>query len=144
MSHYSKEDFQLTQSVGFLLNRARNTLLMEMDAALKDLDITGQQAAVLLSIPRGAATPHELSKLLGIDTGLMTRMVDKLEVRGLLTRNRSLEDRRMVNLTLTKEGQEVAERVPAIAPKVLNQRLRHFSKEEFAEFRRLLVKFIDA
>lgn len=144
MSHYSKEDFQLTQSVGFLLNRARNTLLMEMDAALKDLDITGQQAAVLLSIPRGAATPHELSKLLGIDTGLMTRMVDKLEVRGLLTRNRSLEDRRMVNLTLTKEGQEVAERVPEIAPKVLNQRLRHFSKEEFAEFRRLLVKFIDA
>lgn len=144
MSHYSKEDFQLTQSVGFLLNRARNTLLMEMDAALKDLDITGQQAAVLLSIPRGAATPHELSKLLGIDTGLMTRMVDKLEVRGLLTRNRSLEDRRMVNLALTKEGQEVAERVPEIAPKVLNQRLRHFSKEEFAEFRRLLVKFIDA
>ncbi|MNT49568.1 hypothetical protein D3C72_1864310 [compost metagenome] len=43
MDHYSKENFPLTQSVGSLLNRARNTVLMEMDAALKDLDITSHR-----------------------------------------------------------------------------------------------------
>jgi len=145
MDHYSKENFQLTQSIGFFLNRARNTLLMEMDAALKDLDITGQQMGILLSLTQGVATtPFELSKLLGIDTGLMTRMLDKLEARGLLSRSRSLDDRRVVNLTLTGKGEEVAERAPEIAPKVLNQRLRNFSHEEFVEFRRLLAKFADA
>lgn len=145
MDHYSKENFRITQSVGFFLNRARNTLLMEMDAALKDLDITGQQMGILLSLTQGVATtPFELSKVLGIDTGLMTRMLDKLETKGLLSRSRSLDDRRVVNLTLTEKGQEVAERAPVVAPKVLNQRLRHFSKEEFEEFLRLLAKFADA
>ena len=47
MDHYSKENFHLTQSVGFFLNRARNTLLMEMDAALTELDITGQQMGIV-------------------------------------------------------------------------------------------------
>jgi len=145
MNHYTKEDFHLTQSVGFFLNRARNTLLMEMDTALQELGITGQQMGILLSLTRGvAATPFELSKLLCIDTGLMTRMLDKLEARGLLSRSRSLDDRRVVNLTLTDSGQQAAERIPDIAPKVLNQRLGNFSREEFVEFRRLLAKFADA
>ena len=145
MDHYTKDNFQLTQSVGFFLNRARNTLLNEMDAALKELDITGQQMGILLSLTRGvAATPFELSKLLGIDTGLMTRMLDKLEARGLLQRSRCAEDRRVVNLALTKKGQAVAERIPEVAPAVLNHRLRHFTKAEFVEFRRLLAKFADA
>jgi len=145
MDHYTKENFQLTNSVGFFLNRARNTLLMEMDAALKDLDITGQQMGILFSLMHGAAaTPFELSKLLGIDTGLMTRMLDKLEAKGLLSRSRSLDDRRVVNLILTKKGQEVAGRMPEVAPTVLNQRLKNFSAEEFSEFRRLLAKFADA
>ncbi|MGY2488491.1 MarR family winged helix-turn-helix transcriptional regulator [Cupriavidus sp. CP313] len=145
MDHYTKENYELTQSVGFLLNRARNTVLMEMDAALQELDITGQQMGILLSLTRGvAATPYELSKLLGIDTGLMTRMLDKLEAKGLLARSRSADDRRVVNLTLTTTGQEVAERIPEVVPKVLNRRLKHFSNEEFAEFRRLLTKFADA
>lgn len=145
MNHYTKEDFHLTESVGFFLNRARNTLLIEMDAALQDLGITGQQMGILLLLTRGvAATPFELSRLLCIDTGLMTRMLDKLEAKGLLSRSRSLDDRRVVNLTLTDSGQQAAERVPEIAPKVLNQRLKAFSKEEFVEFRRLLAKFADA
>ncbi len=110
MDHYTPESFRLTQSVGFAINKARNLLVTEMDAALKELDITSQQMGILLSLRSGVATtPFELSKLLGIDTGLMTRMLDKLETKGLLERSRSIEDRRVVNLTLTKEGEAVAE-----------------------------------
>lgn len=86
MKHYTKGTFNLTESVGFYLNKARNLVLMEMDAALKELDITTQQMGILLSLSRGmATTPFELSKLLVIDTGLMTRILDKLEHKGLLT-----------------------------------------------------------
>lgn len=55
-----------------------------------------------------AATPFELSKLLGIDTGLMTRTLNKLESKDLLRRSRNLEDRRVVNLALTAKGEGVA------------------------------------
>jgi len=143
MNHYTPDNFSLTLSVGFSINKARNLLINEMDAALKDLDITSQQMGILLSMRRGVATtPFELSRLLGIDTGLMTRMLDKLEIKGLLERSRSIEDRRVVNLKLTDEGEAIAERLPEIAPEVLNRRLKKFTKAEFEELRRLLNKFL--
>ncbi|MGF6598731.1 DNA-binding MarR family transcriptional regulator [Paraburkholderia sp. GAS448] len=143
MEHYTKNSFSLTQSVGFAINKARNVLVTEMDAALKDLDITSQQMGILLSLTSGiATTPFELSKLLGIDTGLMTRMLDKLETKGLLERSRSLEDRRVVNLKLTEKGEEVASQLPEVAPGVLNNRLKDFSRAEFKELQRLLTKFL--
>ena len=145
MKHYSKDKFNLEQSIGFLLNKARNLMVMEMDLALKELEISSQQMGILLSLTRGvAATPFELSKLLGIDTGLMTRMLDKLESKGLLQRARSLEDRRVVNLTLTEKGEKVAGRIPEIAPAVLNARLESFTAQEFQDLRRLLRKFSEA
>ena len=143
MNHYSKDNFRLTQSIGFMINKARNILIVEMDAALKELDISSQQMGILLSLTLDlAATPFELSKVLGIDTGLMTRMLDKLEAKELLQRSRSLEDRRVVNLALTEKGEEVAAQIPEIAPDVLNAHLKNFSKTEFEELRRLLRKFL--
>jgi DNA-binding MarR family transcriptional regulator len=144
MNHYSKENYRPTQSIGFLINKARNVLTVEMDAALKVLDISSQQMGILMSLTLGlAATPFELSKVLGIDTGLMTRMLDKLEAKGLLERSRSLEDRRVVNLALTEKGEKVAGQIPDIAPDVLNARLKKFNKAEFEDLRRLLRKFLD-
>lgn len=144
MEHYTPKNFMLTESVGFSLTRARNLIASEMDAALKQLDITSPQMGILLSIRKGdAATPFELSKLLGVDTGLMTRLLDKLEEKGLVERSRSVADRRVVNLALTKEGLAVAAQIPEIAPKVLNARLRKFTKAEFNELCRLLRKFTD-
>jgi DNA-binding MarR family transcriptional regulator len=144
MNHYNKQNYLPTQSIGFFINKARNILTVEMDAALKDLDISSQQMGILMSLKLGlAATPFELSKALGIDTGLMTRMLDKLEAKDLLHRSRSLEDRRVVDLALTKKGEAVAEQIPEVAPAVLNAHLKKFSKVEFEELRRLLRKFLD-
>jgi DNA-binding MarR family transcriptional regulator len=143
MTHYTTERFSLTQSVGFILTKARNTIIAEMDAALKELDITTLQMGVLLSMQRGlASTPSEVSKVLTVNTGLMTRVLDKLEAKGLLQRSHCSDDRRVVNLLLTKKGQEVATEIPKIAPQVLNARLNKFTKAEFEELCRLLQKFI--
>jgi DNA-binding MarR family transcriptional regulator len=143
MKHYTAESFPLTQSVGFMLTKARNLITAEMDAALKDLDITSPQMGILLAMKRGqASTPFELSKMLSVDTGLMTRMLDKLEGKRLLERSRSADDRRVVNLVLTKKGLEVAAEIPKIAPEVLNARLKKFTKAEFEELCRLLQKFV--
>lgn len=145
MTYYTKDNFNPTTSVGFALNKARNVLLSEMDLVLKDLDISAQHMGIILSMARNAAsTPFELSKLLEIDTGLMTRMLDKLEKQDILARTRSVEDRRMVNLQLTEKGRYIAAEIPKRAPEVLNKRLENFSNEEFLEFRRLLQKFLGA
>ncbi|PTR33879.1 DNA-binding MarR family transcriptional regulator [Luteibacter sp. OK325] len=143
MDHYTRKNFVHTQSIGFLLARARNLLASDIDAALKDLDISSQQMGIIVSLSKGtASTPFELSKLLGIDTGLMTRMLDKLEEKGLLERSRDDKDRRVVNLTLTRAGTRVADAIPDIVPPVLNAHLKSFTRAEFEELRRLLGKFL--
>ncbi|MFC3653182.1 MarR family winged helix-turn-helix transcriptional regulator [Dyella humi] len=145
MEHYTKKNFLTTQSIGYMLTKARNMVIADMDAALTPLDITSQQMGVILWLSRGiAATPFEMSKHLSIDTGLMTRMLDKLEANGLLKRSRSNTDRRVVDLKLTRKGEAAAAEIPDIALPVLNGRLRNFSKAEFEELQRLLGKFIDA
>lgn len=142
MKHYTARNFRLTESVGFALVRARNLVTAEMDAALKHLDINSQQMGILLSLSSGLAnTPFELSRVLGIDTGLMTRMLDKLEAKGLLERSRDADDRRVINLKLTQKGKGIAAQIPEIAPHVLNARLQEFTKAEFEELARLLRKF---
>ena len=135
----------MTQSIGFMLTKARNLVAADMDAALKPIDITSQQMGIVLWLSRGiAATPFEMSRHLSIDTGLMTRMLDKLEAKGLLKRTRSNTDRRVFDLKLTNKGEAVAAEIPDIALPVLNGRVKSFSKAEFKELLRLLGKFIDA
>ncbi|WP_158903722.1 MarR family winged helix-turn-helix transcriptional regulator [Burkholderia sp. L27(2015)] len=145
MEHYTRETFLSKESIGLSLNKARNMLLAKMDAALKEEGVTSQQMGIVLTMSRGAAsTPFELSKLLGIDTGLMTRMLDKLEKQGLLARVRSVEDRRVVNLHLTETGVALGTRIPDIALNVLNPLFRNFSGQEFEELHRLLNKMVEA
>lgn len=145
MEHYTKKTFSMTQSIGFMLTKARNLVAADMDAALKPIAITSQQMGIVLWLSRGiAATPFEMSRHLSIDTGLMTRMLDKLEAKGLLKRTRSNTDRRVFDLKLTNKGEAVAAEIPDIALPVLNGRVKSFSKAEFKELLRLLGKFIDA
>ncbi|HTR06050.1 MAG TPA: MarR family transcriptional regulator [Paraburkholderia sp.] len=142
MEHYTPESFMVTESVGFALSKALNLMASEMDAALKPLDMTSAQMGILLLVRAGVAhSPFELSKQLSIDTGLMTRLIDKLENKGWVGRSRSVDDRRVVNLALTKEGEAIAGQIPEIAPRVLNARLHKFSTVEFEELGRLLRKF---
>jgi DNA-binding MarR family transcriptional regulator len=143
MSHYSKADFHLTDSVGFAISKARNLMAMHMDAAVKGLNVRAHHVGILLSLLQGIdTTPAALSRHLGVDTGLMSRTLDKLETRGLLTRSRSTGDRRVVNVELTKAGRDVALRIAEIVPDVLNARLEGFTRDEFNELRRLLGKFL--
>ena len=51
-----------------------------------------------------ATTLAELSRELQIDAGALTRTLDRLEAKGLCRRERSTEDRRVVNLALTDES----------------------------------------
>jgi DNA-binding MarR family transcriptional regulator len=61
----------------------------------------------------------------------MTRLLDRMEKKNLLKRVRSTEDRRVVMVELTPEGQAAAALVPAVLSEVLNAHLAGFSKTEW-------------
>ena len=144
MSHYSRDNFHFSDNIGCSIVKARNLVTTKMDAAVKRLNVRAQDVGIFMVLLRGGdTTAATLSRHLGIDTGLMTRNLDRLERLGLVTRSRSLDDRRVVNLELTEVGLDVAQRVAEIAPDVLNARLSRFTKAEFDELRRLIGKFLN-
>ncbi|KAA1003688.1 MarR family transcriptional regulator [Paraburkholderia panacisoli] len=144
MSHYSEDSFLPVQHILFALSKARNLLTAEMDVALAGTGVSSSHVGELLLLALGdARSSAELSRLLGINSGFVTRVVDRLERRGLVRRGRNSPDRRVVDLTLTEAGRHVAGRIAEIMPAVLNRRLSGFTPLEFATLCRLLGKLLD-
>ncbi|SAK42266.1 MarR family transcriptional regulator [Caballeronia hypogeia] len=128
---YDPSTIQLETSLGYYLAKARNVLVARTDQALKPLDLTSQQIGVILQLASGRArTPLELSREMSYDSGSMTRMLDRLEKKGFVSRARSEADRRIVELELTERGREAAGRLPVIGAAVLNEQLDGFSRAE--------------
>jgi DNA-binding MarR family transcriptional regulator len=140
---YDPDEIQLESSLGYYLTKARNVLMERMDRALEPLDLTSQQVGVVLLLANGRArTSQELSRTLSYDSGSMTRMLDRLEKKGLIVRNRSAADRRVVCLALTEQGLAASQQLPRLGAAVLNEQLRGFSADELGTMIGLLARFI--
>jgi DNA-binding MarR family transcriptional regulator len=144
MSHYREDSFLPVQRIVYALSKARNLLTAEMDVALAGTGVSGSQIGALLLLSVGIARSSVgLSRLLGINSGFVTRVVDRLERQGLVRRDRNSPDRRVVNLTLTEAGRNLAAQIAEIVPAVLNRRLSGFTPLEFASLCRLLGMLLD-
>jgi len=144
MSEIREDSFLPVQRILYALNKARNLLTAEMDITLADTGVSGSQVGALALMYMGMAhSSVELSRLLGINSGFVTRLIDRLETQGLVRRDRNSPDRRVVNLTLTEAGRIVAARIAECAPAVLNRRLSGFTEMEFAALYGLLDKLLD-
>ncbi|MDR5755545.1 MarR family transcriptional regulator [Caballeronia sp. LZ035] len=140
---YDPSTIRLETSLGYLLAKARNVLVARTDQALRPLDLTAQQIGVMLALASGRAhTSLELSREMSYDSGSMTRMLDRLEKKGFVSRSRSAADRRIVELSLTERGRAAAGQLPAIGAAVLNEQLDGFSRAELEQLIGLLARFI--
>jgi DNA-binding MarR family transcriptional regulator len=129
---YQQGSFRRENSMGYLMRRIGTMLVAEVDQRLSDLGLTHAQWAPLVLISRGkAATQAELARELQLDAGALTRTLDRLEAKGLCKRERSTEDRRVVHLALTPEGEAATAPVPGVLCDVSNVLLSGFSPEDF-------------
>ncbi|HSZ73772.1 MAG TPA: MarR family transcriptional regulator [Rhizomicrobium sp.] len=113
------------------------------EALFADADFTFTQWVVLMAVRDGIATTcGEIARHMDHDTGAITRLVDQMERRDLITRRRSTEDRRVVNLEITPAGKALAK---SLAPRITefwNRTLDGFSAEEFSQLISLLTRLM--
>ena len=129
---YDRATYARENSMGYLMRRIGQLMVGEVDRQLGCSGLTHAQWAPLFLIHRGEAnTLAALARELQVDAGALTRTLDRLEAKGLCRRERSAEDRRVVNLTLTPEGKKAAEPVPGILCDVSNAMLAGFSQSEW-------------
>lgn len=125
--------------MGYLTRRISTMMVAEVDHRLTEIGLTHAQWAPLLLIKRGRAnTQAELARELQLDAGALTRTLDRLEAKGLCRRERSKEDRRVVNLSLTPEGERAIEPVTGVLCDVSNLMLAGFEPAEYEALMALL------
>lgn len=148
---YDIATYQPKKSVGYLLNRVRVEMLAALDRELAGdkrlapLEISSAQFIVIamLAASSGVMSASDLCKGISYDAGAMTRMLDRLESKGLIRRNRSTEDRRLMHLELTEEGRAVYPRMREISMAVANHFLRGFTKTEVRQLEGLLGRMFE-
>jgi DNA-binding MarR family transcriptional regulator len=137
-------EYQMGESVGYLIARVKSVMSnMVTQRTMAELGITSTQASILFMVASGRClVAAELARDYGIDASAVTRLIDRLEKRGLLTRVRSSEDRRVVHLALTPEGYELAARMPEIFTSVLDKLLGGFTPEEVGFLKSMLRRVL--
>ncbi len=79
----------------------------------KSVGITVPQMVVIRAVGgRGRLTASEVARAVSLSQATVTTILNRLEERGLLTRERSAVDRRRVNLQLTEAGQKIFHEAP--------------------------------
>ena len=63
-------------------------------------------------LKEGALTMKRLSQLIDLSASTTVGVVDRLEVKGLVSRTRSTHDRRQVFVSITVDGEAMAKRSP--------------------------------
>jgi DNA-binding MarR family transcriptional regulator len=81
------------------------------DERAKEFGLTGQQAAVVLSVSREQPSMRELADRLRCDASNITGLVDRLERRDLVCRVSDPHDARVKRVHLTPNGRQLAKRM---------------------------------
>ena len=132
IAFYDAERYLPEESVGYLMRRILTMVSTEVERQLEPSGLTNAQWLPLYKLSMGmASTVAELAFESQVDAGAMTRLLDRLEAKGLCQRVRSLSDRRVVNIELTEAGRLAAAGIPAVLCQVQNTHLAGFNAEEF-------------
>ncbi|NJB70672.1 DNA-binding MarR family transcriptional regulator [Saonia flava] len=112
--------------------------------ALKPFDVSLQQFNVLRILRGQNGKPANLSTLnerMVTKMSNTTRLVDKLLLKEFVERTTCESNRRKVEITLTKKGGTVLEKMDYVIIKTQNSLLNNFKDEELIELNSLLNKF---
>ena len=128
-----------SSSIGYLLAVLYRYGNMYLDKRFAPLKISAAQAKILLMLYKNESiTQVELSQILRLDRGNVTRSIKKLENIHYIKRIRDNKDNRIYHLILTEKGKKIKSQVCNIFLEWSNILLKNFSKEE----RNLLFDFL--
>ncbi|MEM7401974.1 MAG: MarR family transcriptional regulator [Pseudomonadota bacterium] len=110
-----------------LVNKAK----LHLKTPLRKANLTLTQWLVLKIIYlKRADTPTLISKTIDADPTTITRHLDSLSKRGLITRTHDENDRRVITLTITKKGTEVAKQLYKSYTGIFNDFDRYMTDDE--------------
>ncbi|GKW51803.1 hypothetical protein NCCP2140_08560 [Pseudoalteromonas sp. NCCP-2140] len=137
------EDLDPVQDLGRLVSYLRSNLVTHLDNALEDKELTSAQYIVVVLLARGKVnTLAELCEHMVYDRGAMSRLLSRLEDKGLVAKKQSVEDRRSTLLCLTEKGQKLYPEILPTVNDIYRKALTGFSDDEQNQLASLLFRAI--
>ena len=141
MDNLNYDSLKLENQLCFPLYAASREIIKKYKPFLDDLDLTYTQYITLMLLwEQKTMTVKELGDRLYLDSGTLTPLLKKLESKKLLTRVRSTQDERNLNVTITDEGEALRDRAVLIPEKIVNG--LGLASEETTLLYRLLYKLL--
>ena len=110
---------------------------------LIDSDLSMAQYIHLRSLrEEGALSQSELSAILGIEKASSTRVLDELEQRQLILRERNREDRRVVVVSLSDQGRKKIDQAMKAARTAADRASKGFEEDELLQLFAAMDKLI--
>src|SRR2546421_1851921 len=130
-----------TEEAAFLeLLRTTDMLSRSLVKVLKTEDVSGTQFNVLRILrgsPEGLPCGEIASRMITRDPDI-TRLLDRLEKRGLISRARDTKDRRMVLTHITSEGLKLLSRLDEPVQESHRRQLGHLGRERLRQLAELM------
>jgi DNA-binding MarR family transcriptional regulator len=113
-----------------MLVRALDVLSRKLAA---DSGVTSPQLACLRHIVReGTTTTTDIARSIHLSPSTVVGIIDRLEEKGLVRRERDRRDRRVVGLTPTERGKQVVAETPHPVKAMFdNQRAKDLTEEDY-------------
>jgi DNA-binding MarR family transcriptional regulator len=109
--------------------------------AARRADLTGPQLTVVKMLEQiGELSLSELSERIRAQNSTVTGIIDRMEREGLVTRERSKEDRRVVFIRLTSKGKRLAEDIPVEPWEIFRSALESLTASEVRDLVKILGK----
>ncbi|MDD9194319.1 MarR family transcriptional regulator [Aliivibrio sp. S3MY1] len=105
----------LKNQVCFSLYSASNAMIRAYRPLLKELDLTySQYLAMMVIWERNGINVKELGQDLHLDSGTLTPLLKRLEIKKIITRQRSTKDERIRQVFLTTKGIQLKEQALSV------------------------------
>jgi DNA-binding MarR family transcriptional regulator len=146
---YAPKTVDVSNSLAPLLSQVRMAMLSGVDQEfLRDdevaaLEVTAAQFVIIANVLKGHANSAcELCKYMDYDRGAMSRMIDRLETKGLLRRVALAHTRRTMALEVTDAGKAAFPKMQACLTKVVNRLLKGVTKSQVREVEKTLQRML--
>lgn len=132
-------------ALGLLLRQTRDAMWARMTRELANAghDLTFSQFIAIKKLAAGTASVTDLARAADLNPGAMTRLLDKLEARGILERVADPNDRRALHIHLTNAGKAIWRDIDQCGQRVRERALRDMDDATRAQLTRLIEQVRD-
>lgn len=132
---------------GFLVSQLKQIQGRVFEKLLNEANVkefNGAQGRILYVLWQADSVPVvELSKKTGLAKTTLTSMLDRMEKKGLISRNYDKDDRRQIRIALTEKSRELSDKYDEVSGKMSEIFYKGFSDSEIEQFENYLTRIIN-